>query len=194
MHNSKQKLIVSRRDFLRSAIVTTGGIVASLSAAPVFSAVLKKKERVLSFYNIHTEEKSKIQYWANGHYLRDGIAEINQLLRDHRSGGHANMDTRLLDTLYLMQNRLENHHSFEVISGYRSPETNRYLRSMDKSGVAKRSYHTKGRAIDIRLPGTQLSDLRKVALSTRSGGVGYYPSSNFLHLDTGRYRSWTGRS
>ena len=111
------------------------------------------------------------------------------MLRDHRSDELTAMDPSLLDLLYNLQQKTQGHGPFHVISGYRSPSTNNKLRKNSK-GVAKKSLHMQGRAIDIRLPGSELKTLQHAALSLQAGGVGYYPKSNFIHLDTGRVRFW----
>lgn len=184
-----------RRSFLRQGLTLALGATAMTAMPSVFAGTSANKERVLSFYNIHTGEKSKVLYWSNGIYVPEGVEEINHVLRDHYSGRVAEMDVRLMDALYNLHDKVDSRHSFEVISGYRSPKTNMSLRRADgQGGVAKKSYHTKGMAIDIRLPGTELSSLRKAALSMRTGGVGYYPDNNFLHVDVGRVRSWVGKS
>lgn len=145
--------------------------------------------RYLSFQNTHTGEKLKVTYWENGKYLRDALAEVNHHLRDHRSNERIDMDKALLDQLFVLRKKLETDKPFHIISGYRSPKTNAILRKQGR-GVAKRSLHMLGRAIDIRLPGRDLSQVRLAALSMHSGGVGYYPGSQFVHLDTGRVRRW----
>jgi len=110
-------------------------------------------------------------------------------MRDFRTGDTIGMDVGLMDILYRLRTALDSSQPFEIISAYRSPKTNAYLAARS-SGVAKHSYHTKGMAIDIRLPGRQLRDVRRAALDLRLGGVGYYPRSNFVHVDTGRVRFW----
>ena len=195
MHDTTDTLIMpDRRTFLRHGLVLTAGAAAFSMSPGVFAAISKEKERVLSFYHIHTREKSKVLYWSNGRYVKDGIAEISELLRDFRSGSIAKIDIELIDSLYALRTKLDSRHHFEVISGYRSPKTNKALRRKDHDGVAKKSYHMKGMAIDVRMPGVELSNLRKAAVSLKAGGVGYYPSSNFLHLDVGRVRQWHGKS
>jgi uncharacterized protein YcbK (DUF882 family) len=121
--------------------------------------------------------------------VQGGIREINHILRDHRTGDVHDMDQGLLDLLYLLQTRVESRQTFQIISGYRSPKTNAMLSGKSK-GVAKRSYHMQGKAIDIRLNGCDLKQLHKAALSLKAGGVGYYPSSDFIHVDVGRVRRW----
>ncbi|MDJ0807347.1 MAG: DUF882 domain-containing protein [Gammaproteobacteria bacterium] len=176
---------VNRRQFLAGCAAFAGTALAPT----VFASVNPKPERQLAFRHLHTGEKIKLTYWAEGDYLADSLQEINHLLRDHRTGDVAQMDRALMDLLYSLQNRLDRQGEFQIISGYRSPKTNKMLRSQS-SGVAKKSLHMQGRAIDIRLSGTELKHLRRAAIDLKLGGVGYYPKSNFIHVDTGRVRNW----
>ena len=146
-------------------------------------------ERSLSFYNLHTSESLKTTYWQRGEYLRPSLTDINRVLRDHRTNEKHEIDPRLLDLLCDLRLRLDTREPLQIISGYRSPATNALLHSQS-SGVAQRSLHMDGKAVDIRIPGRALSLLRKTALSMKAGGVGYYPSSDFVHVDIGRVRSW----
>lgn len=146
-------------------------------------------ERKLKLRNLHTGEKIKATYWENGKYISETMRDVANLLRDHRTGDKHRIDAGLMDILYDLQLRIGSKKEFHVISGYRSPKTNKMLNSRS-NGVAKKSLHMRGRAIDIRLPGTELRNLRKAALSMKAGGVGYYPQANFLHVDTGRFRTW----
>jgi uncharacterized protein YcbK (DUF882 family) len=146
-------------------------------------------ERNLKLRNLHTGEKIKATYWSDGKYISETMKDVAHLLRDHRTGDKHRIDAGLMDILFDLQLRIGNKKEFHVISGYRSPKTNKML-SKRSGGVAKRSLHMRGRAIDIRLPGTDLRYLRKAALSMKAGGVGYYPQANFLHVDTGRFRTW----
>ena len=125
----------------------------------------------------------------NGHYIRDAVRDINWVLRDHHSDEVRPMNAGVLDLLGMLRNRLESHDPFLVISGYRSPTTNHrmYLRH---DGVASNSYHIHGMAIDLRCEGRSLPQLRGAALSLRGGGVGYYPRSDFVHVDCGPVRHW----
>ncbi len=146
-------------------------------------------ERKLKLRNLHTGEKLKATYWEDGKYISETMRDLAVLLRDHRTGDKHRIDAGLMDILYDLQLRIGSKKEFHVISGYRSPKTNKML-GLRSNGVAKKSLHMRGRAIDIRLPGTDLHNLRKAALSMRAGGVGYYPQANFLHVDTGRFRTW----
>lgn len=147
-------------------------------------------ERELAFHNTHTGERLRIAYWEDGRYVPGALREINHLMRDHRRNESHRIDTKLLDQLFILRKKLGTSKPFHIISGYRSPKTNALLRSQGRRGVAKRSLHMSGRAIDIRMPGRSLSKVRLAALSMHAGGVGYYPGANFVHLDTGRVRRW----
>ena len=176
--------MLNRREFLRWSLAG-----AAVLAAPASWAQPMPAERRLRFYNTHTGERLTASYWADGQYQSAELAAIDWLLRDHRNGEVQAVDRRLFDILYALQQRSGVRGTYEVISGYRSPATNRELRRAS-SGVAKDSLHTRGQAIDVRLPGIALADLRQAALGLRAGGVGYYPASDFIHLDTGRVRTW----
>jgi uncharacterized protein YcbK (DUF882 family) len=121
--------------------------------------------------------------------VAESLADINRVLRDHRTGQVAVIDTGLLDLLHRVSATVGASKPFEVISGYRSPASNLMLAG-HSTGVARRSLHMEGKAIDVRLPGIPLADLRQTGLLLKGGGVGYYPESNFVHLDVGRVRTW----
>jgi uncharacterized protein YcbK (DUF882 family) len=178
-------LMISRRNFLKAATGATAILVAPAALAKPASPA----ERVLRLHNLHTGESLKATYWAEGQYIAEELAAIDRVLRDHRANEITQMDRRLYDLLYTLQQQVTSKSSYQVISGYRSPATNAKL-NRNSSGVAKRSLHMQGKAIDIRLPGVELKHLRKAALSLKAGGVGYYPKSNFIHVDTGRPRFW----
>lgn len=183
----------SRRRFLRAGLgVTTAlflpEVFAGQSSQPVTTG-LTQPERQLSLYNTHTGEELSSTYWVEGEYQSSELKAIDYILRDHRTDDVIQMDNTLLDLLYTLHQAMGGKQPFQVISGYRSPETNAALR-MKSNGVAKQSLHMEGKAIDIRLPGCELSDLRKAALDLQAGGVGYYPESEFIHIDTGRVRHW----
>ncbi len=179
---------ISRRDFLAAGLVTTAAFLFHSKAAGAVARVLSP-ERTLSFHNIHTGENMKALYWNEGSYVPQTLADINYILRDYRTGEVKEIDTDLLDLLFALHQKLESTAPFDVISGYRSPATNSLLSSISK-GVAKNSLHIHGKAIDIRLPGHELKTLQLAAVDLRRGGVGYYPSSDFVHVDVGRVRYW----
>jgi uncharacterized protein YcbK (DUF882 family) len=176
--------ISSRRNFL----VAAAGAVAGLSV-PRSTAAAPSAPRVLRFNHLHTGEKLVIEYWKGGAYEPESLGVINHLMRDFRTGDIHPIDPSLLDLLHRLSDRTETRRPFEIISAYRSPATNAALRN-HSSGVASGSLHLKGQAIDIRLADVPLTQLRSAALASRRGGVGYYPGSNFIHVDTGRLRVW----
>lgn len=147
------------------------------------------KSRTVNLLALHTMESLKTPFWEAGNYLPQNLSRIAHVLRDHRTQEVHSIDPRLLEYLYALAQELELTVPVHVISGYRSPATNEKLRQKS-SGVAKRSFHMFGRAIDIRIPGVDSSQVRDAAVSLRRGGVGYYFGSDFVHLDTGRVRSW----
>lgn len=167
------------------------GALGSLSLAMVPRTVLAKAgvERKLSFNALHTGETLKTVFWQDGAYVPEALKTINYLLRDFRTGDVKEIDPALLDTLFVLRHALDTKDPFEVISGYRSPATNAMLRA-EGHGVAKHSFHMKGMAIDIRVENRRLRDLHRAALALKAGGVGYYPVSNFVHVDTGPVRHW----
>lgn len=177
--------MITRRDFLGCSAAT----IASLMAPRAFARPHQQGEKTLDFYNIHTGEKLKTTYWAEGQYQSGELEAINKIMRDHRSREVTHMDLKLLDMLHELQLTTGKSGHYEIISAFRSPASNTQLRKKS-SGVAKRSLHMRGKAIDIRLPGVELKHLRQAALKLRVGGVGYYPGSNFIHVDTGRPRFW----
>ena len=143
----------------------------------------------LSFYHIHTAETLAVTYRENGALVPDAIAAITHFLRDFRTGEVHDIDVKLLDTLSLLHEAAQRRGHFEVISGFRSPRTNEALRRIT-DGVAAGSLHMSGRAIDVRHTGIATNELRAAALELARGGVGYYPTSNFVHIDTGAFRTW----
>lgn len=181
---------LGRRGFLSGALGLTG---VAMLPGKASAGLLSAGERVLNFYNTHTGEKVKAAYWAAGQFVSDGLSEIDHILRDFRTGEVLEIDRALLDQLVRVRSLVGASPSQEVhiISGYRSHQTNEALRSAS-SGVAKKSQHQLGKAIDLRMPGIDLSNLRKAAMSMKAGGVGFYPQSrnNFVHMDTGRVRYW----
>jgi len=183
-------MTIKRRDFLKLAFRHCVVGTAALSAPTVVFAKSKTPaDRQLAFYHLHTGEKINTTYWAEGDYITEELENLNYLLRDHRTDEIQAIDKNLLDLLYVLQQQVDKSGAYHIISGYRSPKTNAKLRRQS-NGVAKRSLHMQGKAIDVRLPGVPLKHLRQAALQLRTGGVGYYPKSNFVHLDTGRPRFW----
>ena len=173
----------TRRMLLRASLA--GSVLAMAPLSKVWAA----SERSLSLKNLHTGEHISQPYWMGGDYLPESLSAINTVLRDHRSGEVYPIDPGLLDLLSALQHRVNSRRDYEVISGYRSPSSNAMLQAKS-NGVAKRSMHMLGQAIDIRLPGTQLATLHRAASEMKAGGVGLYTGSNFIHVDTGRVRYW----
>ncbi len=149
----------------------------------------KIPSKMISLQNPHTGDRLRLTYFERGLYIEDALQEIDYVLRDYHTGDIHPIDPALLDQLHELKLRLGVSRPFNVISGYRSPETNANLRR-HSDGVAKNSLHMQGRAIDIRLDGYHASTIRDAALSMQRGGVGYYSASNFVHLDTGDVRTW----
>ena len=176
-----------RRGFLKHGLLFSAAL--GFWTPSLAEAVTPVKVRKMSFTNVHTGEDFKGEYWYDGKYLPDAFGEIKQVMRDYRTNERYPIDPRLIDVLFVLQQRMKNFTPFEVFSGYRSPTTNAWLRRKS-SGVARGSLHMQGQAIDINQPGTRLSKLENAAINVRAGGVGFYPSSGFVHIDTGRVRSW----
>jgi uncharacterized protein YcbK (DUF882 family) len=174
----------SRRGFLRAAAGSAFGLMT-----PRTVSAQSLPPRVLRFNHLHTGEKLAVEYWKGGTYEPEGLGVINHLMRDFRTGDVHPIDTALLDLLHELADSTETRSPFEIISAYRSPATNAALHS-HSDGVARHSLHLLGQAIDIRLADIPLAGLRRAALARRRGGVGYYPGSNFVHVDTGRVRTW----
>lgn len=179
--------MLERRRFLAGA----GAVLAVAPFAAAHAEIAHLGARSLSFDNLHTGEKLSIDYWTDGEYIPDALQTINHLLRDYRNGEVHVIEPKLLDLLTILRARLDSREPFQVISGYRSPATNAMLHA-ESSGVAAKSLHMKGMAIDIRVADRSLQNLHDSALSLRAGGVGYYPKSDFVHVDVGRVRMWNG--
>jgi uncharacterized protein YcbK (DUF882 family) len=182
----------TRRGFLR---VAAGASLLLAGARPALAA---KRPRVhpdalsprgLAFANLHTGETLDLVYRERDAYLPDALASLDQLLRDHRTGEVHPIDPTLFDLLFDVRAAVGQRGVFEVISGYRSPATNQTLRSRSH-GVAQRSLHLVGKAIDVRLRGVPTATVRRAALAMQRGGVGFYPGPDFVHHDTGRSASW----
>lgn len=180
---------INRRHFIglvgAAAVVGAATLTVPAQATPFYNFA----RRSLTFTNTHTNETVGGIYWANGYYDPRMLRQFCYIMRDHRAEEQTRIDPRLFDVLHALQARLRNFDHIQVISGYRSPTTNRWL-AAQSSGVAKNSYHMKGQAIDIRLAGEPTDYIYRAALSLQAGGVGYYPSSDFVHVDTGPVRTW----
>jgi uncharacterized protein YcbK (DUF882 family) len=179
---------LSRRSFCALGALAAAG---ALVPKPVMAAAAAGN-RELSFFNTHTGEKLTALYCCADRYEPAALAKINHILRDHRANEIKAIDTHLLDLLHRLGGTLQTSAPYHVISGYRSPATNASLRSQGgtHTGVASKSLHMVGKAIDIRVPDVPLNELRRAAVTLKGGGVGYYPDSNFVHVDVGRVRYW----
>jgi uncharacterized protein YcbK (DUF882 family) len=174
------------------ALASEAPLAAHAALAPAAANGALAMERELSFVHTHTGERLSTAYVAGGEYIAPALKDINVLLRDFRANRIKPIDPALLDLLFQLNDELGTDQPFHVISGYRTPETNNMLqeRGGAASGVATHSLHMDGKAIDIRVPGIRLDHLRDKAKALKIGGVGYYPGSNFVHVDTGRVRYW----
>lgn len=172
-----------------------GALTGSLLLAPFAglraASLLPATNRSLSFVHTHTGEKLAVNYWCDGQFQSQCLAPLNHFLRDFRTGEIASMDAGLLDILYGLQVLADRDATYEIISAYRSPQTNAMLRT-HSAQVAQKSLHMEGRAVDVRLTGFPSRKLQQLALANQNGGVGFYAKSDFVHLDTGRIRSWVG--
>jgi len=168
-----------------------GAVLVAVMATLAFAGTASAETRSLKLYFIHTKERAEIVYKRNGRYDQAGLKQINRFLRDWRKNEPANMDPRLLDLVWEVYRSVGARDHIHVVSAYRSPATNAMLRSRS-SGVAQKSQHTLGKAMDFYIPGVPLSKLRAAAFKVEGGGVGYYPKSGapFVHLDVGNVRSW----
>ncbi len=180
-----------RRHFLKLGAISVAGAMAARTGAAWATPARSggQQERSLTFHHLHTGETLRVPYWSAGEYHADALEEVAYVLRDHRTGDVHPIAPHLLDVLYELRTQLGTRKAFHVICGYRSPKTNEMLRSRGR-GVAKHSLHMEGKAIDVRIPGVALKNLRATALSLGAGGVGYYARSNFVHVDIGRPRFW----
>jgi uncharacterized protein YcbK (DUF882 family) len=179
---------------VRRRFMALGMGAASGAAVGAFSAAVAGpvgEPRSVALHNLHTGERLEAVYWDAGRYVPDALAAVNHVLRDFRTGDQHTIDPRLLDLLTAVHGQVEANRPFQVISGYRSPKTNALLHERS-AGVASSSLHMQGMAIDVRMEGVALTHLHHAALDLGRGGVGLYPVSNFVHMDVGRVRRWTG--
>ncbi len=173
----------------RRVLLGVGATMVAGIASPAIANVGRANVRRLSFDNLHTGEKVDAEYWADGAYIPDALKEIDRVLRDFCTGEAHAIDRNLLNVLVLLREELETDAALEIFSAYRSPKTNAMLRKKSK-GVAASSLHMDGMAIDLRLSGRQLTQVRDAAISLSAGGVGYYPKDGFVHVDTGAVHRW----
>jgi len=170
-------------------IGTIGRVPAAFLLALIAPACTETQTRVLSFFNTHTGEHLAVAYRSGNEYSLEALVRINRILRDHYSGDWHRMDPRLLDYLFDLLVKVEYRGEVHIISGYRSRRTNAFMRKRDR-GVAEGSLHTRGQALDFRLPGIDTRKLWEIARSMKRGGAGYYRWQDFVHIDMGRVRSW----
>jgi len=181
---------LNRRTFLKASLLGALVLGGSRSGFAQYMMQQKYPSSNLSLYNTHTGEKLTTTYRTpEGDYDADALKSINWILRCHYTNEVANMDIRVLNFLNMVDNQLGGDNEIHIISGYRSLEYNDLLRR-ESGGVAKHSLHIEGKAIDIVIPSVNLSTVRKTALALRQGGVGYYPKTGFIHIDSGKLRTW----
>jgi uncharacterized protein YcbK (DUF882 family) len=184
----------------RRRILSVGGALAGMSAAGLLASAARSREaaadpagaaRRIVLLNLHTDERLEIEYFRDGAYRPQALSAIEVLLRDFRTGERHPIDPKLMDYLVEVARAAGADPKFSVISGYRSPQTNAQLREKS-TGVAQRSLHMEGRAIDVRMSGVDCASLAAHAQDLKRGGVGYYRASDFVHVDTGAFRTWRG--
>lgn len=179
--------------------MTRRGVLAAfasvaVAAAPTYSQAAGFLRgggdvRRLRMFSGRTGERIDTIYWIDGEYVGEALHEINVFMRDWRNGKTINIDTRNIDTIAATLRLLDTNQPYQLLSGYRSPETNAMLRSRS-SGVARRSLHMTGQAADLRLEGRTTRQIAAAARSCNAGGVGRYGGSNFVHMDCGPVRVW----
>ena len=191
MHKTSGKTVVIHRGGTRHVANAPagGGFAEPAAPPPLVAAQPGANERFVRLVNAHTNEAVETVYWRNGNYLVDSMHEISQVLRDHMSGDMHAIDPRLIDLLGDLRQSVGSSEPFQVISGYRSPRTNAWMHR-HQHGVAAHSLHMRGQAADIVLADSDLNSLHNAALALAEGGVGYYPRSGFVHVDTGAVREW----
>ncbi len=180
---------INRRGFLSFVGLVICGFAAGLPMLRRTAKAAALREKSMSFHSLHTGENLEITYWVDGAYVSEALEKVNYILRDWRANEIHPIDPSLLDYLFDLRRAMDSMAPFHVISGYRSSKSNEMLRKQSP-GVAKNSLHLRGRAIDVSLPGRDLAKLRKTAVAMRRGGVGFYPALGFVHVDTGRFRTW----
>ena len=182
--------ISDRRQFLKVAAFTA--VTTAFAPARQVLAALHEHpadRRSLSLYNVHTHEEAYAIYWQEGRYNPKGLYHVDYILRDFRANQIMKIDPRLVDLLHTISTIVDPDLPVHIISGYRSPQTNARLR-VTRRGIAKGSLHMSGQAADIRIPSVPTDHLRQVAMDLKRGGVGFYPDSDFVHVDIGPVRSW----
>ncbi|SLM63649.1 MULTISPECIES: YcbK family protein [Dickeya] len=178
-------------DHHRRKWLALGGAALGIALLPgqSLASLSTARPRILTLNNVNTGERIKVEFFDGRRYNKSELSRLNHFFRDYRANKVKTIDPALFDQLYRLQVMLGTTKPVQLISGYRSYSTNEDLRSSSR-GVAKQSYHTQGKAMDFHIEGVQLANIRKAALKMRAGGVGYYPQSNFIHIDTGVVRTW----
>ncbi|WP_224982685.1 YcbK family protein [Geomonas agri] len=185
----KDKMLC-RRMFLKSSAFFAATVLGAKSAFAKFMEGSGAPEGKLSLYNVNCKERLTVTYRNNmGEYCEDALQALNWIFRCHNTNETTTMDLRVLEYLNRLDNSLGGNNEIHIISGYRSPEYNARLRSRS-GGVAKDSLHMKGMAIDLAIPRVGLDRIRHTAIALAAGGVGYYPQSGFVHIDSGLFRTW----
>lgn len=184
--------INTRRSFLtRCATASLIGASSTIGISQrILASTTTSKTKTIRCFNIHTRETLTVEFYKNGDYDSVALHQLNTLLRDHRENKTTTMDVNLFEQLWELQQILGKNTEFRVISGYRTPKTNNNLRKKS-NGVALKSYHMRGQAIDLNVNNASTSKLHKLARAMNAGGVGYYPKAGFIHVDTGPVRHWT---
>lgn len=183
----------NRRSLLKMSAKIGGAFAMGVVAAPSVAKLVNPiglVKRDIEMNHLHTSEQIGLVFAVDYEYLDPALNKLNYFLRDHYSHEVGVMDPTLYDFMYQIRRDLGARRSYEIISGYRSPKTNEHLRTTRGGGVARRSLHMDGKAIDLRLPGVPLEELRDAAIAQQMGGVGYYSRDGFVHIDTGRIRTW----
>ncbi len=190
-NNSDEQLLSQRRNFIKLGLAgILGAALPFATTKAVFASSNNSKSWDISFRNARTGESFSGVYRVGDKYLPEAFERMNYVLRDFRTDEVFPMDPHIIDTLSIIHKKIDANDPFEVLSGYRSPKTNSMLGSK-KRGVAKNSFHMYGQAIDIRIPSYSTRKIHNAAKAIKAGGVGYYPRSNFVHIDTGTVRSWS---
>jgi uncharacterized protein YcbK (DUF882 family) len=174
----------------RRALLGGGAALAAATLLPE-AGWCRSDERRVRFRHLHTDERLDVVYYSHGRYRPEVLLKIDHFMRDWRENQAIRIDHRVIDFIFEVQTRLGAFGECQVLCGYRTPATNAMLRRRSR-GVAKRSFHMFGKAIDMNLPTASLWRVRQTALGLERGGVGYYPRSEFVHLDTGAVRTWGG--
>lgn len=185
----------TRRDFLKvSSIFLASGILTNAYAKKMDIEKLfafKNETKKLHLYSVNSKKIINIEYFENGKYISEGLNEIYKLMGDRRSGEVAAINKNLIESIYDVQTKLNTSQPISIISGYRSLESNMKM-AMEHSGVAMDSYHIKGKAVDLCVKGISTGELHGIVSKVHTGGIGYYPSSGFVHMDAGPERAWRG--